>query len=50
MFNNCRKQASAPANGEVDTLIGRNTRITRTDFKPKAYRFMLGDNCEVGIW
>jgi glucose-1-phosphate thymidylyltransferase len=32
------------------SLIGRNTRITRTDFKPKAYRFMLGDNCEVGIW
>jgi cytoskeletal protein CcmA (bactofilin family) len=27
MFNNSRKQASAPANGEVDTLIGRNTRI-----------------------
>ena len=31
------------------SLIGRNTRITKTDFKPKAYRFMLGDNCEVGI-
>jgi glucose-1-phosphate thymidylyltransferase len=31
------------------SLIGRNTRITRTDFKPKAYRFMLGDNCEVGV-
>ena len=31
------------------SLIGRNTRIIRTDFKPKAYRFMLGDNCEVGI-
>ena len=24
-------------------------RIVKTDFKPKAYRFMLGDNCEVGI-
>ncbi len=31
------------------SLIGRNTRITRTDYKPKAYRFMLGDNCEVGV-
>jgi glucose-1-phosphate thymidylyltransferase len=31
------------------SLIGRNTRIVKTDFKPKAYRFMLGDNCEVGI-
>jgi len=24
-------------------------RIVKTDFKPKAYRFMLGDNSEVGI-
>jgi glucose-1-phosphate thymidylyltransferase len=31
------------------SLIGRNAKITRTDFKPKAYRFMLGDNCEVGV-
>jgi len=31
------------------SLIGRNVRITKTDFKPKAYRFMLGDNSEVGI-
>lgn len=31
------------------SLVGRNTRIVKTDFKPKAYRFMLGDNCEVGI-
>ena len=31
------------------SLIGRNTRIVKTDFKPKAYRFMLGDNSEVGI-
>jgi glucose-1-phosphate thymidylyltransferase len=31
------------------SLIGRNTRIVKTDFKPRAYRFMLGDNCEVGI-
>ncbi len=31
------------------SLIGRNVRIVKTDQKPKAYRFMLGDNSEVGI-
>ena len=31
------------------SLVGRNARIVKTDFKPKAYRFMVGDNCEVGI-
>ncbi|MFY9822570.1 MAG: glucose-1-phosphate thymidylyltransferase [Thermoanaerobaculia bacterium] len=31
------------------SLIGRNVRITKTDQKPKAYRFMVGDNSEVGI-
>jgi glucose-1-phosphate thymidylyltransferase len=31
------------------SLIGRGVRIVKTDFKPKAYRFMLGDNSEVGI-
>jgi glucose-1-phosphate thymidylyltransferase len=31
------------------SLIGRNVRIVKTDFKPKAYRFMVGDNSEVGI-
>jgi|CXWL01.1.fsa_nt_gi glucose-1-phosphate thymidylyltransferase len=31
------------------SLIGRNATIRRTDQKPKAYRFMLGDNSEVGI-
>jgi glucose-1-phosphate thymidylyltransferase len=31
------------------SLLGRNVRIVKTDFKPKAYRFMLGDNSEVGI-
>jgi glucose-1-phosphate thymidylyltransferase len=31
------------------SLIGRNVRICKTDFKPKAYRFMVGDNSEVGI-
>ncbi|HEX2223745.1 MAG TPA: glucose-1-phosphate thymidylyltransferase, partial [Thermoanaerobaculia bacterium] len=31
------------------SLIGRNVKIVKTDFKPKAYRFMVGDNSEVGI-
>jgi glucose-1-phosphate thymidylyltransferase len=31
------------------SLIGRNVKIVKTDQKPKAYRFMLGDNSEVGI-
>jgi glucose-1-phosphate thymidylyltransferase len=31
------------------SLIGRNVKITRTDQKPRAYRFMLGDNSAVGI-
>jgi len=32
-----------------DSLIGRNVRICRLPVKPSAYRFMLGDNSEVGI-
>jgi glucose-1-phosphate thymidylyltransferase len=31
------------------SLVGRNVRIVKTDYKPKAYRFMVGDNSEVGI-
>jgi glucose-1-phosphate thymidylyltransferase len=30
-------------------LIGRNVKIIRMPVKPSAYRFMLGDNSEVGI-
>ncbi|HXH26105.1 MAG TPA: glucose-1-phosphate thymidylyltransferase [Vicinamibacterales bacterium] len=37
------------ANRVVDSLIGRNVRIYRLPVKPSAYRFMLGDNSEVGI-
>ena len=37
------------ANRVVDSLIGRNVRIYRQPVKPSAYRFMLGDNSEVGI-
>jgi len=33
----------------ADSLIGRNARIHRMPVKPSAYRFMLGDNSEVGI-
>jgi len=33
----------------IDSLIGRNVRIYRQPVKPSAYRFMLGDNSEVGI-
>ncbi|MEE8522584.1 MAG: glucose-1-phosphate thymidylyltransferase [Thermoanaerobaculia bacterium] len=31
------------------SLLGRNVRIVKTELKPKAYRFMLGDGCEVDI-
>lgn len=37
------------ANRVEDSLIGRNVRIYRAPMKPSAYRFMLGDNSEVGI-
>ncbi len=37
------------ANRVTDSLIGRNVRIYREPIKPSAYRFMLGDNSEVGI-
>jgi glucose-1-phosphate thymidylyltransferase len=32
-----------------DSLIGKNVRIYRMPVKPSAFRFMLGDNSEVGI-
>ena len=31
------------------SLIGKNVKIGRTHRKPAAYRFILGDNSEVGI-
>lgn len=31
------------------SLVGKNVRIVRSDRKPRAYRFMLGDNSEVGF-
>jgi glucose-1-phosphate thymidylyltransferase len=37
------------ANRVTDSLIGKNVKIYRVPVKPSAYRFMLGDNSEVGI-
>jgi len=37
------------ANRVEDSLIGRNVKVYRLPVKPSAYRFMLGDNSEVGI-
>jgi glucose-1-phosphate thymidylyltransferase len=31
------------------SLVGRNVKLARAGLKPKAYRFMVGDNSEVGI-
>ena len=31
------------------SLVGRNVKLARAELKPKAYRFMVGDNSEVGI-
>ena len=40
----------ANVDGRIEaSLIGKNVKITRTHRKPAAYRFMLGDNSEVGI-
>jgi glucose-1-phosphate thymidylyltransferase len=37
------------ANRIEDSLIGRNASIYRLPVRPSAYRFMLGDNSEVGV-
>jgi glucose-1-phosphate thymidylyltransferase len=40
----------AHVDGRIEaSLIGKNVKIVRTHRKPAAYRFMLGDNSEVGI-
>lgn len=40
----------ANVDGRIEaSLIGKNVKICRTHRKPAAYRFMLGDNSEVGI-
>lgn len=33
----------------VDSLLGREVEIGRSDRKPEAYRFMLGDHSQIGI-
>jgi glucose-1-phosphate thymidylyltransferase len=33
----------------ADSLIGRNVRIGRAEAKPKAHRFLIGDNSDIGI-
>ena len=36
--------------GRIESsLLGRNVRIGRDHRQPRAYRFMVGDNCEIGI-
>ncbi len=32
-----------------DSLLGQNVEVTCSPLKPKAYRFMLGDNSKVGL-
>jgi glucose-1-phosphate thymidylyltransferase len=40
----------AHVTGRIEaSLIGKNVKIAKTHRKPVAYRFMLGDNSEVGI-
>lgn len=33
----------------VDSLVGRNVEVQRTEAKPRAYRLMVGDNSQVGV-
>ena len=32
-----------------EALLGRGVHISRDDRQPRAYRFMVGDNSEIGI-
>ncbi len=32
------------------SLLGRNVRIARGDLRPKAYKFMVGDNSEIQLF
>ncbi len=37
-------------NGRMESsLLGRNVRIGRDEHQPRAYRFLVGDNSEIGI-
>jgi glucose-1-phosphate thymidylyltransferase len=31
------------------SLLGKDVKIARGDGQPRAYRFMVGDNSEIGI-
>ena len=31
------------------SLLGKNVHISRDERQPRAYRFMVGDNSEIGI-
>jgi glucose-1-phosphate thymidylyltransferase len=33
-----------------DSLIGRHVNLVRSPIKPKAYKLMLGDHSQVGIF
>ena len=32
------------------SLVGRNVRLVRSDLRPKAYKFMVGDNSEIQLF
>ena len=32
-----------------DSLIGRDCVIAHSEARPVAYRFMVGDSCQIGI-
>ena len=32
------------------SLVGRNVRVVRSDLRPKAYKFMVGDNSEIQLF
>ncbi|MCK4268293.1 MAG: glucose-1-phosphate thymidylyltransferase, partial [Actinomycetia bacterium] len=33
-----------------DSLIGKNVQVEKSPKKPQAYRLMLGDNSQVGVF
>lgn len=34
----------------VDSLIGKDVTVSKSELKPKAYRFMLGDSSKLGVF
>lgn len=43
------RQMAPPADPMESSLLGKDVTITRDDRQPRAYRFMVGDNSEIGI-